>query len=199
MTMYRMNKEQRAAYVESLPYVKDARTPERAASWRKFFSEKEYIVFDGGEVMKIDRPSISPDLWYDDELPDPMNSGNKEALFTQNNMRKFNDYDLTEWQKCRADLENNGCCLGWYVDKPYLMANERETWPIFLDRCQREGERNQILVEQNGFTRRELSAQEIEQFAAIVDELRAEYARRLKTYFNRYASKICSRGYWANR
>lgn len=44
-----------------------------------------------------------------------------------------------------------------------------------------------------------LSDEENEQFINIMYELKENYIKRLKTYYKRYADKITTYGYWANR
>ena len=119
-------------------------------------------------------------------------------------MQIFIDWGLALWHECRRNLAEFGCCGGWYVEKPYLMTGGPgpgggECWPVFKDYGGVEEKHNNYLITEKGYTRRDLTPEEVAAFADIVDQLRENYKKRLNIYYKRYSNKIWSCGYWANR
>lgn len=193
--MHLMDKAEKA---EHAAHLASSWGEKRFDSWLKYYMEDDYIALDDGVVIAVDHPGIDSDIWYDDECVDPLGDTeeSRKAGFMEHNLdRKLEDFGLAVWRRCRADLEDHGCCSGLYVSEPFVAVwGDGTARPVFLGH-EDDFEAN----ERRGMTRRPLSAEELGQLVGILDDLKARYVRRLETYWKRYSGKVASHGYWANR
>ncbi len=191
--MHLMDKAEKTAYAEKLA----DRWGDRER-WTKYYMQRDYIAFDDGVVVEVDRPHIESDIYFDDETPDPLGDTeeSKKAGFFRHNLRYcFKDFGIDEWRRCEADLADHGCCCGWHVSKPFIAVwPDGQASPRFL------GHEDDFKDdERRGMVRRPMTAEERGQLEAIIDGLRDKYVKRLETYWKRYSDHIYSHGYWANR
>lgn len=191
--MQLMNKEEKAAYVETLV---EKERPDRQDGWRKYYMQDNYIKFRDG-VIKLHRQGIESEFWYDDEYDSPLtdDENQRKAYFIAENNRRFRDWGISEWLELDRQLKETGCCLGKRVDVPFVAKySEREQVPVFL---MNHDERD--WYEASGVEFIPMTDEEREQLIAIVDCERERFNKRLETYWKRYSHKVCARGYWANR
>lgn len=160
-----------------------------AMTWKKRNGETDQKMVEhclkSGKYVKIDdmfvnvcdlKPSIDSTIWYDDEGKDP-GSGKKTFMSLNNRMHMP---DLYEMKFRYQDLY---FIVHYWDDKTagklvsLAYKEESSTLPLI----------------------RKVTPEELKKINAAVSEVRADYAKRLENYFNRYSDKIHSCGYWANR
>lgn len=159
---------------------------------------KHYHVIDTGHGMvEIDKPSIENEIWYDDETPNPFGDNNehKKAAFKSRNMQNlYLSEQFEEWLECKREYEEEGVTTGAWVAEPYTTKKYRSDgrldFVFFVPRY--------TYKHQDDPTKTPLSEDEIAELKAISDEIKAQFEKRLETYYKRYSDKIFSRGYWAN-
>lgn len=162
------------------------------SSWEKYYKDQSkqntYIKFSDGYVVKFERPDISSCMYYDDdELESPETDYNS---FESYNLH-YNSPDkyFENYFKAKEDLQKYGCCIGGYDN-------------MYLEKC-----RNNDIVNlqvyndyrDNNYFIRNLTDDETQEIKKLVELLKADYIKRLKTYYKRYGDKITTYGYWANR
>ncbi|MCI8425663.1 MAG: hypothetical protein HFJ72_08420 [Adlercreutzia sp.] len=156
-----------------------------------YLNSYDYIAFDSGEVVAIEKPAITSEIWYDDETPDPAKAEGMEALFYRHNMaRNWFDFQLTGWQQSRRDLEERGCCCGGWRKLPALAARHNGDFKI---------ETHTEEWSRRIKTTRDLTEEETAELLQIMAQLKAAYEKRLKSYWKRYGDKVHTSGYWAWR
>ena len=136
----------------------------------------KYIEIDGHIVGVCDaKPVIRSEMWYDDETADP---GTGKARFIAYNMRNVCDVIEESARKtyfCKAYYRQPDDCLLWDVQTPYAGDHAPE------------------------YAIREVTLAEIVLVNNAINEVRADYVKRLDRYYAKYQSKIRSSGYWVNR
>ena len=127
------------------------------------------------------KPTIDSDLWYDDETEGP--DASKFQVFYNYNMQ-HKRFDL---DKLAAD----GRDKVWIYTKYTRDQTEGKLkgWTVT-----RWHEEPRHLGEY-----REATADDIAAIKQGLAEIRADYEKRLATYWKRYSHKVMARGYWANR
>ena len=117
------------------------------------------------------KPTITKDIYYDDETADP---GTSKAIFLAHNtpIRTFTD-----------DRK-------YYLIKHYCSQTNQKLASIITCRTWEEPTLKTI---------KEVEPEELQAINEAIEEVNVNYAKRLETYFKRYAGKIRTHGYWANR
>ena len=134
----------------------------------------KYIEIEEGFLNCCDsKPTIENEMYYNDEYAAP--STEKEGFFNHNkrNMPEL----LTD--KYRYFLRIN-----------YSGNNSENLLAIETVRYYDDPGADVI---------RELTTDDITKVNNAIAEVRADYTKRLETYYKRYADKITTHGYWANR
>ena len=161
------------------------------SSWEKYYKEQSkqntYIKFNDGYIVKFERPGISSCMYYDDELESPETDYNSFESYNlhYNNCCSY----LESYFEARSNLEQYGCCIGGY---------ER----IYITNCSNSDIANLSVYDDNSYKlgfKRYLTDDEAQDIKKLVELLKADYIKRLKTYYKRYGDKITTHGYWANR
>ena len=161
------------------------------SSWDKYYKDQSkqntYIKFSDGYIVKFERPGISSCMYYDDELESPETDYNS---FESYNLHYNNCYSYFEsYFEARSNLEKYGYCIGGY---------ER----IYITNCSNSDIANLSVYDDNSYKlgfKRYLTDDESQEIKKLVELLKADYIKRLKTYYKRYGDKITTHGYWANR
>ena len=121
------------------------------------------------------KPTIDATMYYNDEYAAP--ETNKEG---------FINYNRHNMPELLTD-ENRHFLAGKY----WKQNGERLAGIISCRRWDEPHSSCEVM--------RELTPAEIETINAAIEEVRADYQKRLETYFKRYSGKISTHGYWANR
>ena len=161
------------------------------SSWDKYYKEQSkqntYSKFNDGYIVKFKRPGISNCMYYDDELESPDTDYDS---FESYNLHYNNCYLYFEsYFEARENLEKYGCCIGGY---------ER----MYLTNCTNSEVANISVYDDHSYKlgfKRYLTDDEAQEVKKLVELLKADYIKRLKTYYKRYGDKITTHGYWANR
>lgn len=143
-----------------------------------------YIQLDDGRFVSVTKakPEIDKDLWYDDETKGP------DASIFEN----FRQYNLSNAPK-------------HFVPVLRDFGHEKK---LALYPCYSGDKANGRLLSvgyaMDGDASRlgaieYLTGKDVEKFNKVIDGVRADYEKRLATYWKRYSSKVHARGYWANR
>lgn len=181
-----MNDKERKAYIE-------ATYDEKNRDYAKTF---DYIAVGDGNIIRVKRPGIMRDIWYDDETPHPFgpDGSRKHEAFIAHNMANFDDMGVARWMEAREQLRTRGCCTGAFITRPRL---EKPSWD--------SGWLYATLALFDGYPYHEpapvgeLDDAQMDELAAIMEELRGRYLKRLESYWKRYGDKVYARGYWAMR
>lgn len=125
------------------------------------------------------KPHIDSTMWYDDLTKGP------EENFE--NFRQYNIRNAQDFEEYTKDRPNIWIYVNYYQDKTggKLMgwsATHRWEEPRFSNTQYRAA-----------------TTEEIEAIHKGMDEIRADYEKRLKTYWKKYSSKVSAQGYWADR
>lgn len=164
-----------------------------------YYMSADYIDIDGRLIM-INQPSIDSTLYYDDEQPSPIDrcGGDKKTAFVKYNLRSNLD-NSSKYYMWKKELAESKFPLSYYLRTPYAIlkddADNGESnggYFKFLERCD---DRDLPL----GYTRRDLTTEEVKELDEIMATIKAKYLKRLETYYKRYNDKITTYGYWANR
>lgn len=203
-SVYLLTGEAKEKFIARYSEVKNARDDGTAhqftrGGWLKYYRDKDYIFFERlGLCIRVDRPGIYNQIWYDDEREDPIKGNNKKAVFLAYNLNNFRDFWVYDWMKCKKDLETVGCCTGLYNERPALLEYKRTGEPsevhAYFTRYDDNGD-----IMTGRATAHELTSEEVTDFIEVIDKLKAAYLDRLEKYFKRYEKNIHSSGYWANR
>jgi hypothetical protein len=139
----------------------------------------KYIHIDNMYVDVCDaKPSIDSTLYYNDEYPD---IGNSYETFINYNMKKA----PRTYEKFTR--------FSYYDDEKLVIIPQYCTDKTGGRLCAvtyKNNDKNQYI---------EVTPELLEQINAAIEEVRADYKKRLDMYYKKYADKISSYGYWANR
>ena len=162
-------------------------------TWRKRSGEIDVKMVDhcmkSGKYLQIDnmfvsvcdlKPSITTTLWYDDTRKGPEESWNSfKDLNERHNMPKHWELDFR------------------HTDPLYIRAkywNDKTAGRLAtLEHIPEHHQGNAELL-------RKVTAEELEQINAAIDEVRQDYAKRLETWWKKYGHKCFNvSGYWVDR
>ena len=119
------------------------------------------------------KPTIERELLYNDEYNGP-----------ETDWDGFYNYNM-KYQYKKLQLYFRGCDLyfatSYKLDTKIISLNYYEDWE----------------VPENAI--RKVNAEELVLINAKIDEAIERFEKRLKTYYKKYADKITTRGYWADR
>lgn len=123
------------------------------------------------------KPSINSEMWYDDETEGPqVNFENFRAYNTHNNLPK--SYEMRG---------RNRDGMGTLKIIPqYDGVNGLELATLTYE-------------DNVGDEYIEVSEAQLKEINEGIDEIKADYEKRLTSYYKRYGDKIMARGYWKNR
>ena len=138
----------------------------------------KYIELNGSFVEIADaKPKIESTIWFDDEQEVPEN--NFETFYNYNvrlNMPKYVDMR-------GRNIEGTGSLK---IASKYAGQDTLD-----LARLTYENEPKGEF--------REVSQSELDEINKGIEEVRANYDKRLRSYYKRYSDKVRVKGYWANR
>lgn len=133
---------------------------------------KEYaFIMLGNKLVNIGKrkPGIERNIYYDDKTPRP--NINYDFFEYYNMKNAFGNLSDDQFFKRNIYLYP---CEGWYI-----YTNYREQY-------------NEIdLIT--------LSAESKKKILSAIEIIKKDYKKRLQTYYKKYANKIYTHGYWANR
>lgn len=137
----------------------------------------KYIELDGWFIACCQaKPTINSEMWYDDEQEDP---GAGHGRFIGYNMKYAPDTLNTDtWRK-------------YYLMQSYSGHGDAKIGNYYTER-----EYGEKLPE---YVIREFTPEEVKQINAAIEEVRADYRKRLEMYWKKYSDKVYSSGYWVNR
>lgn len=152
-----------------------------------FYKTNDGLILEFEKVNKI---SITKDLYYDDETEDP---GTSENVFLSYNRHNVPGRNLEAYLEEKEKLEKNGCASGRYdYNGIYLISNNYKH--DFLVNCNwyddEQSKRN---------IKRYLTEEETADYIELMKERKEQYIERLKKYYKRYGKHVHTYGYWANR
>lgn len=160
------------------------------ANWNEWANKHDVIQLNNGELIIIDKPYIENTMYYNDETPAP--DTELESFIHYNLIySEFGRFD--KWLKENEDYKKIGCCIGNLFHKVSISKINRfqdipkVKWYEIYDDFERR----------DNYT--PLSDEENKQFIKIMNELKENFIKRLKTYYKKYPNKITTYGYWANR
>lgn len=140
----------------------------------------KYVEIGNSFIEVADsKPTIHKQMWYDDETDAP------EA-----NLENFRDYNIK-----------------MSLPKKYEMSGRNLNGRGSLKAIHQFGNKNGLELATLTYDNpedikgeyKEISESELEEINKGVDEVRDNYEKRIKTYFNKYGDKIRASGYWKNR
>lgn len=151
-----------------------------------FYKTNDGLILEFEKVNKI---SITKDLYYDDETEDP---GTSENVFLSYNRYNVPGRSLEEYLKEKENLQNNGCASGRYDYKGiYFIQHYYNNNEIVA--CNWFDEKDEK------YFVRYLTEEETNDFIQLEKERKEQYIERLKKYYKRYGKHVHTYGYWANR
>lgn len=202
--VYILAGEEKEQFIANYSEVKNSKDDGTAhqftrGGWLKYYRDRDYIFFKRlGLCVRVDRPGIYNQIWYDDEREDPIKGNNKKAVFMNYNIKYFSDFWAEDWKKSKKELEERGCTTGRYNERPALLEYKRSGEPsevyIYFTTLA-----DNYDLEAGRATAHELTPEEVEELLQCIDTLRNNYINRLENYYKRYEKNIHSSGYWANR
>lgn len=159
-----------------------------------FANRADFIKLnDDGLFFEIEKPSIQKVMYYNDENDAPSTSfenfKNYNYLYTF-----FSKFD--NWLKKVEEGKRCGCWIGNLLMMPIICYNTQYGQP---NRCSIILYQDYDYKAKENQAQREMTAEELEQFIDIMQELKNNYLKRLETYYKKYQKVICTSGYWANR
>lgn len=176
---------------EKTEFLADTGNEPGGGDFKYYMSNYDYIATDGGEVLKLKRPSIEKTIWYDDEQPDPSKKCGVEALFMSENASQFFDWQMSAWKASRDELAATGCRVGGWREAPALVFEPHtKTYHVAT------WEETRYRLEE---TARDLTETETAELLGILGDLREAHKKRLASYWKRYGHKVRVSGYWRNR
>ena len=119
------------------------------------------------------KPSIDKTIYYNDEYEAPTIT---KEYFIEHNMRH-------NFSSLEFDFEKELFLFPNYEQAPEIKCLRA------LNRFEAEDHENL----------RKVTAEETEQIKNKLEEFKADYLKRLNTYWKRYGHKVYASGYWANR
>jgi len=143
----------------------------------KYCMKSSKYIFINGKFIDCcnSKPPIKKTMWYDDETEGPdKNYDNFEALNTRSlkeklNTSKYNYFIISQYT---GDITNGLLCS---------VASLSKWEDVIPD--------NYIKA----------TDEEINAVSEALQEVEADFKKRLKTYWKKYSSNVSARGYWANR
>ena len=152
-----------------------------------FYKTNDGLVI---ELEKVNKISITKELYYYDDTEDP---GTSENVFLSYNRYNIPGRNLEEYLQEKENLQTNGCASGRYDYKGiyfiqhYYNNKNIVTCNWFEDKDQK-------------YFIRYLTEEETNDFIQLEKERKEQYIERLKKYYKRYGQKyVRSEGYWVNR
>lgn len=116
------------------------------------------------------KPGIKRTIYYDDETPRPNIS--------------YNFFEYYNMRSAFGNLSNDE-----FLDKDLYFYKANNIYYEFTSYRDWIREPNPTI----------LTADEKKQILEVIEILKKDYRKRLKTYYKKYANKIYTHGYWANR
>ena len=136
----------------------------------------KYINIDGLWVNVCrSKPGIQNKMWYDDEMPNP--GENKEMFIAYNIRSAPGRFDNSRYK-------------GWFISNRWAQDGSTLTTITMQRFFNQSPPANYI---------REITQTEFDELNKAIDEVRADYMKRLETYWKKYSDKVYSVGYLANR
>lgn len=140
-----------------------------------------YIALGEGVYLSVgSKQSIDKTMYYDDETTGPEN--NKENWIAYNKRRSPEHYDLT-----RIHGYNEPRTL---VMQPQYFGNKTDSKLLGLT----YDPRGEFLP-----LAQTVSPELLKRINEEVDNINADFDKRLETYWKRFSNKVRTQGYWANR
>lgn len=127
------------------------------------------------------KPTIESTMWYDDTTKGP-----------DENFENFRAYNLRQNAHTFEDMTSNGRTQIWTYVNYYGDKTEGKLRGWSTTRVGEEPRFNDTQYWA-------ATPEEIEAIKKGLDEIRADYEKRLETYWKRYSNKVSARGYWADR
>jgi hypothetical protein len=133
------------------------------------YKSSVYVQSGDSYINVCSRPGIDSDMWYDDETDGP---GETFAAFRAYNMRSNAPIELLDNQK-------------------FVTINYTQ------DRT--DGKLLSITIHTDYGNPRPMTDEEVKLTNEALSLARADYEKRLATYWKRYSNKVHARGYFVNR
>jgi hypothetical protein len=133
----------------------------------------KYIVI-GNTFIDVcnSKPTIKKTIWYDDTQTDPGSS--YESFIFANRYNMPRELELTKY------------CESLRLSPKY--GNRQNIELCGLTYNDNDSDRQ-----------REVTPEELKIINAAINEVKADYTKRLEAYYKKYSNKIYSMGYWADR
>lgn len=153
----------------------------------EFYKTNDGLIIEFEKVNKI---SITKELYYDDETED---LGTSENVFLSYNRHNMPGRNLEAYLEEKERLNTEGCASGRYDYKGiYFIQHYYNNNNIVA--CNWYDEKD------DRFFIRYLTEEETSDFIQLEKERKEQYIERLKKYYKRYGQKyVRTHGYWANR
>ena len=139
----------------------------------------KYVKLDDWFVDVCDaKPSISSTMYYSDEYDAP-----------DKNKAQFIHYN-----ESNAPRKMENSMRKYFLIKHYSRQNDEKLASItsYADYENPNDNPNIEII-------KELTEKEMQEVNKAIEEVQQDYSKRLETYYKRYADKITTSGYWANR
>lgn len=154
-------------------YWKDERMVKHCLEHDKYVKIDNWFV----DVCEA-KPSISSTMYYDDEYDAPKTNKAQFLHYNQGNAPR--------------KLENS--MRKYFLIKQYSGQNNEKLASI-TSYADYENPNDNPYIK----IIKELTTEEMQEVNKAIEEVQQDYTKRLETYYKRYADKITTSGYWANR
>lgn len=156
---------------------------------KAYLSRNEYLLTDSGKIIEVPKGSIASTMYYDDEYSAP---STKLESFRHYNHVYHGPMDVTEWETDVKNAKTSGCWSGHLLLEPVILKDYDNVYSVYF---------YMDSYDQQKFSHRaiRLNAKETTELVTYLKEIMSEYDKRIDTYYKKYADKITTYGYWANR
>lgn len=145
---------------------------------------RKYVQLADGRYVDVSetKTRIESEMWYDDTTagPDTKSFDVFKAYNLRNAPQRYEATRVRSWGEERSLVllpQYRGDTEGKLLGIAYQTEHERA---------------------QHSSTE-EVTPEQLETFNSAIDEVRADFEKRLATYWKRYSNKVSRRGYWADR
>lgn len=152
-----------------------------------------YLLSNNGDLIEVDKPKIDNVIYYDDERPAP--DTDFESWMEYNLFYNFNrgEKSISKWTNDIKRYHEIGCCAGNLLSHPtYFRYDGQFSYGMMLYADIDDMEKHKDIAV-------ELDDAETVEYINCIEALKADFIKRLTTYYKRYSHKIYAYGYWANR
>ncbi|MBT1162200.1 hypothetical protein [Bifidobacterium sp. SO1] len=147
----------------------------------------DYVQLGEHEYVELAKTNIDTTIWYPDHIDDPASKRPLEEVFYQYNLNKFMSFGVRNHENDKYR----------HYDA-YLCRNHNDPVDLYSVVYAPTG-MNLAGYDYKYEETRKLTNEELAQLGEAEDTLRDKFMKRLLSYWKRYAHKISTDSYWADR